>query len=121
MFRRGQRDRAKGHPILAALGLALMIGSFTWLQFSLEKVPSSKIGATPAATQEPFALVVIDPGHGGDDSGTIKAGILEKELTLDVAHRAERLLQLRGLTTVLTRADDSYISLTDRVAIANGR
>ena len=65
--------------------------------------------------------MVIDPGHGGQDSGTLKAGILEKELTLDVAHRAERLLQLRGLAILLTRTDDTHVSLQSRVAIANAQ
>jgi N-acetylmuramoyl-L-alanine amidase len=49
----------------------------------------------------------------------MKFGILEKELALDVAHRVERLLQLQGIATLLTRADDTYVSLADRAAIAN--
>lgn len=68
---------------------------------------------------EPFALVVIDPGHGGQDSGTMKAGMVEKELTLDVAQRVERLLQQRGVAVLLTRTDDSYIPLEGRASVAN--
>jgi N-acetylmuramoyl-L-alanine amidase len=66
-----------------------------------------------------FALVVIDPGHGGQDPGTTKTGMVEKDLTLDVAQRLERLLHQRGLMTLLTRRDDSYVSLQDRATIAN--
>jgi len=51
----------------------------------------------------------------------MKAGILEKELTLDVAQRVGRFLQLQGMTTLLTRADDTYVSLADRAAFANAR
>ena len=46
---------------------------------------------------------------------------LEKDLTLDVARRVERLLQQRGLITVLTRADDSYVSLPERASIGNNQ
>lgn len=49
----------------------------------------------------------------------MKTGMVEKELTLDLAHRLQRQLQERGLATLLTRVDDSYVSLQDRTAIAN--
>jgi N-acetylmuramoyl-L-alanine amidase len=51
----------------------------------------------------------------------MKSGMLEKELALDVAQRVERLLRLRGMATLLTRTDDSYVSLGDRAAIANAQ
>jgi N-acetylmuramoyl-L-alanine amidase len=66
-------------------------------------------------------LVVIDAGHGGQDSGTVKTGLAEKDLALDVARRLERLLRERGFVTVLTRADDSYVSLQERATIANNQ
>jgi N-acetylmuramoyl-L-alanine amidase len=56
---------------------------------------------------EPFALVVLDPGHGGQDSGAIAGGVLEKDLTLDIAQRINRLLNARGMMTLLTRNGDS--------------
>ena len=95
-----------------------MAVSFVWLQ--LTAVPRSAHFEPETATPPaPFALVVIDPGHGGQDPGTMKTGLVEKELTLDVAQRLERLLHQRGLATLLTRNDDSYVSLQDRTAIAN--
>ena len=104
--------------MLAWFGLLLMAGSFVWLQ--LIAVPRSVTRIEmPVPPAQPFALVVIDPGHGGQDSGTMKTGLVEKELTLEVAHRVERLLQQRGLATLLTRSDDSYVSLQDRAAVAN--
>lgn len=51
----------------------------------------------------------------------MKAGLVEKELALDVAHRVEHQLQERGLVAMFTRADDSYVSLQDRAAIANSQ
>lgn len=46
-------------------------------------------------------------------------GILEKDLTLDVARRVDRLLQAQGLATVMTRVGDGYVSLADRAALTN--
>ena len=51
----------------------------------------------------------------------MKGGMLEKDLALDVAHRTERFLQLQGIATLLTRTDDTYISLVDRAAVANAQ
>jgi len=47
------------------------------------------------------------------------AGMLEKDLTLDVARRVDRLLQAQGVSTVLTRVGDAYVSLPDRAALTN--
>lgn len=51
----------------------------------------------------------------------MKAGMVEKDLALDVAHRLERLLQLQGVATLLTRAGDTYVSLAERAAVANAQ
>jgi N-acetylmuramoyl-L-alanine amidase len=65
--------------------------------------------------------VVIDPGHGGKDSGTrsVLGRELEKTYTLDWALRLAHQLQLRGWTPVLTRTNDADVSLADRVALAD--
>jgi N-acetylmuramoyl-L-alanine amidase len=64
--------------------------------------------------------IVIDPGHGGRDPGTIAKGLSEAELTLDVALRLEKLLQKElGVEVVLTRRTDVFIPLEERTAIAN--
>ena len=46
-------------------------------------------------------------------------GVLEKNLTLDVAHRVDRLLEAEGIATVMTRLGDAYVSLAERAAFAN--
>ena len=118
MFWRARHDRRRSQSLLAWLGLLLMTVSFVWLQ--LTSVPRGpRAEAPPPPSPAPFGLVVIDPGHGGKDSGTTKTGMVEKELTLDVARRVERLLQDRGLATLLTRADDTFVSLPGRVQAAN--
>ena len=65
--------------------------------------------------------IVIDAGHGGHDSGTLgPEGIEEKDVVLDVALRLGRLLHDRlGAEVVYTRADDTFIPLETRTAIAN--
>ncbi len=66
--------------------------------------------------------IVIDPGHGGDNSGaTGIAGVPEKELTLDLAYELRDALQQRypDLRVILTRYWDASVSLQDRVHLAN--
>lgn len=63
--------------------------------------------------------VIIDPGHGGYDSGTIGAnGTLEKKATLKTAKLVYDQLKKAGVNVSLTRNDDTYISLSSRVGIA---
>ncbi|HEY6763882.1 MAG TPA: N-acetylmuramoyl-L-alanine amidase [Candidatus Sulfotelmatobacter sp.] len=65
--------------------------------------------------------IVIDPGHGGHDTGTIGPnGLEEKDLVLEVGRRLGRLLEARlGAEVVYTRRDDTFIPLETRTAIAN--
>jgi N-acetylmuramoyl-L-alanine amidase len=63
---------------------------------------------------------VIDPGHGGDDTGGIgPTGLDEKDVVLDVATRLGRLLQGLGAEVTYTRATDIYLPLEARTGIAN--
>jgi N-acetylmuramoyl-L-alanine amidase len=68
-----------------------------------------------------LARVVIDAGHGGHDEGTRgPTGLLEKELTLDIAQRLGALIEQRlGSQVVYTRTSDVYVGLEERTAIAN--
>jgi N-acetylmuramoyl-L-alanine amidase len=65
--------------------------------------------------------IVIDPGHGGHDTGTVgRGGLMEKDLVLKVARDLKTLLEDKlGAEVVLTRNDDTFISLEERTAIAN--
>ena len=65
--------------------------------------------------------VVLDPGHGGHDTGTIgPSGLLEKDVVLDVALRLGKLIEERmGAEVVYTRREDSFVPLPQRTAIAN--
>jgi N-acetylmuramoyl-L-alanine amidase len=68
-----------------------------------------------------LSKVVIDAGHGGNDTGTVgPTGFTEKELSLDVARRLKTLIENElGAEVVLTRNDDVFVSLEARTAIAN--
>jgi N-acetylmuramoyl-L-alanine amidase len=103
---------------IAWLGLLLIAVSF--LTLLLTPAPFSPRVVVPRHKKaEPFALVIIDPGHGGQDSGAIAGGVLEKDLTLDIAQRVDRLLNAQGMMTLLTRNGDSYVSLGDRARLIN--
>jgi N-acetylmuramoyl-L-alanine amidase len=75
-------------------------------------------GAQPTCSGK----VVLDPGHGGSDSGAVntKYGLTEKEQTLDVAKRLKVLLEEDGCTVYMTRTSNSQtLSNNDRYSYAN--
>ena len=59
--------------------------------------------------------VVIDAGHGGTDYGALRGNINEKDITLDISKRVQNMLEKKGYTVAMTRTDDTYVSLQDRV------
>jgi len=65
--------------------------------------------------------IVLDPGHGGHDTGTVgPQGLREKDLVLDVAQRLGRLIEERmGSEVIFTRSDDTFVPLERRTEIAN--
>ncbi len=86
---------------------------------------AEKLAALIAADQSPAAknvgkkVIVLDPGHGGLDSGTIGVnGLMEKDLALAEALKLQRELKRRGYVVYMTRDNDAFIPLRQRVAIA---
>ena len=65
-------------------------------------------------------IIIIDPGHGGKDSGAVGIkSILEKNVTLQVARKLKKKLQQnRNYKVILTRKSDTYLRLKDRVKVA---
>jgi N-acetylmuramoyl-L-alanine amidase len=84
---------------------------------SKEPPPSLARGAGPRSVRR----VVLDPGHGGHDPGaTGPSGLREKDVTLDIAHRAAPLVARElGIVTLLTRDTDVFVPLDERTARAN--
>ncbi|MCL4545484.1 MAG: LysM peptidoglycan-binding domain-containing protein [Chloroflexi bacterium] len=72
-----------------------------------------------AAPLSSSQVIVIDPGHGGTDSGAQSSGLLEKNITLATGLKVAALLRSSGYDVVLTRTSDTYVSLAERCAIAN--
>jgi N-acetylmuramoyl-L-alanine amidase len=100
--------------------------------------PAAAVPAAPASSQAavprvgeltpispdvlPLAVrrVAIDPGHGGESLGThTPQGMVEKELTLDIAGRLRKLLEADGFEVLLTRQADRDVSLAERGTLAN--
>ncbi len=96
---------------------------------TLQDRPTRVTAALRGTTEESpvrssgLPVVVIDPGHGGIDSGaTGKDGVLEKDITLDFSKELARQLTAGGqIDPVLTRTEDTFLSLPDRVEIAQKR
>lgn len=66
-----------------------------------------------------FRTVIIDPGHGGKDPGATNAIGTEANYTLRVCTRLKQLLETKGFHVVMTRSTDNYLTLQERVDIAN--
>src|SRR5215831_13718495 len=105
--------------MLAFAGLLLMTASLIWIGSHQHERTAVKrqSKATRPTTQKPFAIVVLDPGHDGQDSEAMCGNVMEKDLTLDVARRVDRLLDSERIATLMTRLGDTYVSLADRAAV----
>lgn len=124
--------------------LVVEIASFVPVTASISSPVKQQVAATPSMSPPPFALgaaglqpplprpavspdvlaqrafkpvIVIDPGHGGHDSGAMKNGAVEKEITLAFSKILARKLNATGRYKVMmTRDEDVFIPLGDRVA-----
>ncbi len=90
-------------------------------RLSIELHPKTSAESSRTATPGTNVTIVIDPGHGGHDQGAIsESGLMEKDVTLDLAQRLGKLLEKRlGAKVVYTRTTDDFVSLPDRVTLAN--
>jgi len=63
--------------------------------------------------------VVIDPGHGGTESGAIGFGVMEKDINLKIALKVGDILERQGINVEYTRTTDKYLGLAERAEFAN--
>lgn len=80
------------------------------------------ITPTPPSTPATGTIkkVVVDAGHGGSDPGAIGPnGLKEKDVTLNVSLKIQNMLKEKGISVVMTRDKDEYLSLNERTKIAN--
>jgi N-acetylmuramoyl-L-alanine amidase len=88
----------------------------TELAVPLKPPTDASLAVLPLAVKR----IVIDAGHGGEQPGAISdTGLLEKDVTLDIALRLERLMERGPFKALLTRESDQTVSLAKRVAFAN--
>lgn len=64
-------------------------------------------------------IIVIDPGHGGKDSGAVGNSFMEKEIVLNISRQLADKLREQGYTVYMTRINDTFIELKDRTKFAN--
>jgi len=84
--------------------------------------PQTAAAPKPAAPPDTRPVVVIDPGHGGIDNGTQASGEIEKDLVLSFGLTLRDRLEKSGkYRVVMTRTDDTFIALDDRVRIAHSQ
>lgn len=76
-----------------------------------------------AAPSSSWAIkIVVDPGHGGSDSGAVGVnGLLEKNVNLDIATKLRKMLADSGYETAISREDDTFLSLKERVDFTNAQ
>lgn len=106
------------YRILRTSGIALLVMMLLGAPGALaKKGPPGSGPACPTGS----AQVVLDPGHGGSDTGAYNStyGVYEKNLTLDIAFKAQSLLKGAGYTVALTRSTDIDLGNSERGEIAN--
>jgi N-acetylmuramoyl-L-alanine amidase len=86
---------------------------------SQDKTVAVNIAAKPSNLAQKRVLVVIDPGHGGKDSGTPISinGLVEKDVVLPISQKVAEILQKNGVEVVMTRQTDVFVDLAERVNI----
>jgi N-acetylmuramoyl-L-alanine amidase len=121
-------DAADGQPARLVVDLAA-VDRATFMRTLAQQArpsrsaqPQKKVEKEPVP-RDPRPLVMIDPGHGGIDSGTTAAsGEAEKDIVLDFALRLRDKLEKAGKYRVeMTRTDDRFVPLAERVNIARSR
>lgn len=81
--------------------------------------PSAPANAPALSAVTVRGRVLLDPGHGGKDTGAEAGGLIEKSLNLEVATGAADELRRRGVTVQMTRRSDKFVELEDRASAAN--
>ena len=120
-------DAAEGQPARLVLDLAAIDRVAFMRNISLQTRPAHNtakpIEPPPKADGDVRPLIIVDPGHGGIDNGTKgSAGELEKDIVLAFSQVLREKLESGGKYRVaMTRSDDSFIPLSERVRFARTR
>lgn len=92
------------------------------LRVNADTVQNNDNGSTITALETDKAskfCVVLDAGHGGNDIGTSRGDIVEKDINLSIVLKVKTFLEESNIEVMLTRNSDEYVSLDQRVTVAN--
>ena len=118
-LKRGVRASSFLLPATSSKGPRLVV-DLTHGSGQVSSAPVKGGGREQGSRTRRNAVIVIDPGHGGEDPGAVGAsGTMEKDVALKVGRRLqERLNAIPGITAHLTRDGDYFVSLRKRVSTA---
>ncbi|MBD2577418.1 N-acetylmuramoyl-L-alanine amidase [Oscillatoria sp. FACHB-1406] len=100
-------------------------------EIRVSPIPSPRVPSPPVRPGQPPTvgpptlprgriLIAIDPGHGGQDPGAIGInGLQEKDVILPISLEVQRLLEQQGVSVLMTRSSDYFVSLEERARMAN--
>lgn len=116
-------EKRLDRPVLMNGGIVFVPASFVRNNLrGIVEVPSfEKLPEVGVPKKFAIKTVTIDPGHGGKDPGATgrRLKLKEKHLTLAISKRLKNILEDEGLKIIMTRDDDTFVSLPRRVNIAN--
>lgn len=95
------------------LGSAIFASHFFFDPYSTGHTSFLSYQSTGAASNS--KVIVLDPGRGGSDPGTVWGDVYEKDINLAIAEKLEKILQDAGHTVIMTRTDDTSVFLRERV------
>lgn len=123
-LQRKRRRRRRKEKLLRFFAVFMLIVAVL-LIFGLGRLIGKKM-ASPAISSElkiPWSFgttdIVLDAGHGGKDQGASGGDAIEKEITLAIAKKAEKILKEAGYKVKMTRDDDTFVALDERAEYAN--
>ena len=111
----------KKTPLRFSLLYVLFIPAVCLLLFAFAKpsIRSITFENSIAGNKDGKVVIIVDPGHGGDDSGsTGKEGLSEKEFAMAMARSIQKAGELQNVKVILTRTDDKGVNLEERVNLA---
>ena len=89
------------------------------LSDSVQDAAGSSSDAPVKDEKSSVPLIVIDPGHGGEDDGCLGDGVFEKDINLQIALLVKERLEDKGFRVMLPRETDEYLAKEERVELAN--
>lgn len=115
----GQEVLMNGVKFVFSFSVIPANGRYLVSRIDLSKLVDPVLRPNYIRTATPFRTVILDPGHGGKDGGTVNRYGAEKQYNLILARKLKVILERAGYQVIMTRDADRYLSLTERVQFAN--